>query len=248
MLRRGLILWGLSLAFAISTAGVPQLAVFESERVDGSVPSDEAMEAYLQPYRLEVEEFGAEVIGMAAEALKARARPENGISNLVADSLRIVGSDIFETEIDVAFTNFGGLRRDLEAGPLTVGLITELSPFENFVVLLEMRGSHLKRVLQRFARSGGWPQSGLKVVISSEGEVLKAEIGGEPIDDERVYKVATIDYLYNTDLESYPRDRMLSVTMSGERQRDAIIEYMKRLQKQGVSIRNGGDGRTRVAD
>jgi len=209
---------------------------------------DSGLEAYLAPYREGVEAYGSEVVGRAADELRVRTKPENGMANVVADSLRAIGQEVFEREVDVAFTNFGGLRRDLEEGPLTVGLLTELSPFENFIVLLEMRGEQLVKVVRRLARSGGWPQSGMDIVITDDGELVSAKVNGESIDEDGIYKVATIDYLLNTDKGSYPRERLLSVTTSGTRQRDALIEYVKRLHESGAAIRNEGDGRTKVVE
>ena len=245
--KSGLAVWYCLFAsvvvFAKPNASV--IVSFDADRIGEEVAVDGAMEAFLSPYRKEVVAFSSEVIGEAAETLKVGVKPENGVSNFVADSLRMIGGELFDTEIDVAFTNFGGLRRDLEKGPLSVGLMTELSPFENFVVLLEMKGDQLKHIVTRLARSGGWPQSGMEIRFDSEGKVLSAEVMGEPIEDEKVYKVVTIDYLLNTDTSSYPREKMINVTMSGERQRDVMIEYLKRLNEKGITLRNKGDGRTK---
>ena len=230
--------------FAKQNASV--VVSFSSDRIGEEVAIDPVMDAFLSPYRKEVVAFSSEVIGEAAEPLKVRVKPENGVSNFVADSLRIIGGELFETEIDVAFTNFGGLRRDLEKGPLSVGLMTELSPFENFVVLLKMKGDQLKRIVTHLARSGGWPQSGMEIRFDSEGNILSAKVMGEPIEDEKVYKIVTIDYLLNTDTSSYPREKLISVTMSGERQRDVMIEYLKRLSEKGIALQDKGDGRTKL--
>ena len=233
-----------AVVFAKPNASV--VVSFDSDQIGAEVAIDPAMDAFISPFRKDVVAFSSEVIGEAAEPLKVRIKPENGVSNFVADSLRIIGGELFETEVDVAFTNFGGLRRNLEKGPLSVGLITELSPFENFVVLLEMKGDQLKHVVTRLARSGGWPQSGMEIRFDREGKVLSAKVLGEPIEDEKVYKVVTIDYLLNTDTSSYPPEKLINVTMSGERQRDVMIEYLKRLSEKGIALQNKGDGRTKL--
>lgn len=220
-------------------------AVFGAERVDAAEAPDASMEAYLAPFREGVEAYSREVIGMAAEFLSPRTKPENGVSNLVADALRVMGAETFGEPVDIAMSNFGGLRRNLDAGPITVGLITELSPFENFLVLLEMEGRQVLELARGIAERGGRPLSGMELVIGPHNELRRARVGGQPIEPDRIYKVVTIDYLYNVETATFPRDRILSMTMSGLRQRDAIIEYMKRLHERGVALRNAGDGRVR---
>ncbi len=220
--------------------------VFLSEGIGNDAHSDRSLDDFLSPFRVGVEKCSSEVIGQAAEPLKVRTKPENGVANFAADSLRIIGSEVFETEIDAAFTNYGGLRIDLEKGPITVGSMAELSPFENFLVLLEMKGDQLRKIAGALARSGGWPQSGLEIEFDDEGKVLSLKANSQAVRDDQKYKIVTIDYLFLSDTRSYPKEEMIAVIQSSVRQRDAMIEYMKRLHKNGIALKNEGDGRTRI--
>ena len=237
--------WGFLLlipVLAISKPVEQTTVTFSSQRIDTSVTADAQVEAMLSPYRLRVQEYGAEVIGKAAEPLFSRRKPENGLANTVVDGMKLIGEREFGVKADLAITNFGGLRRDLEEGPITVGLITELSPFENFLVLLEVKGDTIQHIAELVAENRGRPLSGMKVGFSKSSELVEVEVEGRPIDPNRTYKIITIDYLMETSSLFRGRE-ILSQTTAGKRQRDAIIEYFRILNSKGIEVANRGDGR-----
>ncbi|MBD5781486.1 5'-nucleotidase C-terminal domain-containing protein [Pelagicoccus sp. NFK12] len=241
----GTCLWGVVLSLYSWAEPVAELE-FSAVRVDGSVRDDEGLAAYLAPYREGVEAFAAEVIGYAAEPL-SRSRPECGLSNLVADSLRVVGAKEFGAEVDLSVTNFGGLRRDLPQGELTMGLITELSPFENYLTYLEVDGAFVQELARQAA--GGVAVSGIKVTLDSEGRVLEALVNGEPIDARRRYRVVTIDYLVATYGALFREEWILEKRVSKNLiQRDAIVLHLSALAERGVRIFDAGEGRVRVVE
>lgn len=222
---------------------VQQAAIsFAGERVDASTEADGRIEALLKPYRDGVVAYGSEVICHAKEKLIAKQKPENGLANMVADGMKIIGEKAFGQKADLAVTNFGGLRRNLEQGPITVGLITELSPFENFLMLIEVKGDTVLHIAKLVARDKGRPISGLQVGYNADGFLMDAFIDGKPIDPNGIYKIITIDYLFAT--SSMFKDReVISKATAGRRQRDAIIEYLRLLDKKGIQLANAGDGR-----
>lgn len=216
------------------------------ERVDAALGEDAGIVAYLAPYREGVEAFALEVIGVAAEPL-SRSRPECGLSNLVADSLRVVGAKEFDEEIDLAFSNFGGLRRNLPQGPLTMGLISELSPFENYLTYVEVKGDFVLK-LASYAK-GGVAISGMEIVLDSDGELVSAMVAGEPVDPARHYKVMTIDYLASTWDELFVNEWVLEKRVSGNLvQRDAIVLHLSELNAAGVEIYDAGENRVRIRE
>ena len=235
--------WG-----SMAKESVPAVVVdFSPLRVDEKIENDPELEAMIAPYRKGVAEFSREVIGYALEDLNTRKKPENAVSNLVADAMRQLGSEAFEIEVDVAISNFGGLRRNLDKGPVTVGLVTELSPFENFLVLVEGKGELVLNIARQLAKRGGEPMSGMELLIGAKGELLEVTVGGKEIDPDKMYRVVTLDYLYGVDKGIWQRDLISNTTMSGTPQRASIIEYMKRLKANGGSLSNSGDGRIRKA-
>ncbi|MDQ8204138.1 5'-nucleotidase [Pelagicoccus sp. SDUM812003] len=217
--------------------------IFEALPVSSDLPADAEMADYLRPFREGVEAFAAEVIGVAAEPL-TRTRPECGLSNLVADSLRFVGETEFEAPVDLAVTNFGGLRRDLPEGPLTMGLIMELSPFENYLTYLEVKGELVEELARQIAGSGGVAVSGIRVAINSDQEVVEARINGELIDPRKTYRMVSIDYLVSTWDRLFKPEWIIEKDVSTNLvQRDAIVLHLSQLTRNGIEIRDAGEGR-----
>lgn len=127
---------------------------------------------------------------------------ETNSGDLVADAYRII------TGADFAITNGGGIRSEVKAGRLTYGDIVSLLPYDNYVCVVEVTGAQLKELLRACTQftpveNGDFPQvSGLNFTVNvgqteqiSDLKVLNSKTGEyEPIDLERTYQLATIDY------------------------------------------------------
>ena len=102
---------------------------------------------------------------------------------------------------DAAFQNAGGIRNDIAKGPVTLREIYEVMPFDNTLVVLRMAGRDVREVLDNGVSGGhGMVQvSGVDLVYdpkAPEGKrVVSARIGGKPLQDDQVYKVATSDFM-----------------------------------------------------
>jgi 2',3'-cyclic-nucleotide 2'-phosphodiesterase (5'-nucleotidase family) len=127
---------------------------------------------------------------------------ESNFGNLIADATReAVGAE-------VGLTNGGGIRGDrrYEAGTVLTrkDVLTEL-PFGNVTVLVELKGADLRAALENGVsqvaeKAGRFPQvSGLAFTYDAArpagDRVVEVEVGGQPLDDARTYKVATNDYM-----------------------------------------------------
>ncbi len=106
-----------------------------------------------------------------------------------------------QTDADVALQNRGGLRMDLAAGPVTFRDVFRMLPFNNSLVRLSMQGWELEALMRRTVE-GEIPVtleiSGMRVGVQMDGAgntMTSLTIGGEPIDPERTYKVATNSFL-----------------------------------------------------
>ncbi|MFO1160696.1 MAG: 5'-nucleotidase C-terminal domain-containing protein [Reyranellaceae bacterium] len=127
---------------------------------------------------------------------------EAAIGNLIADAIReTLGAE-------VGLMNGGGIRGDriYDAGTRLTrrDILTEL-PFGNSMVLLELKGADLLQALENGVsrveeRQGRFPHvSGLRFVYDPKRppmqRVVEATVAGVPIDPDRTYRVATIDFL-----------------------------------------------------
>ena len=102
---------------------------------------------------------------------------------------------------EVAITNAGGLRADLPAGPLDRGHALDAFPFINHAVTLALKGRDLQAVLEHgFSLKAGMVQaSGLRAVYDlarpSGARLVELQIGGHPVEPERIYRVTTNSFL-----------------------------------------------------
>ena len=96
------------------------------------------------------------------------------------------------------------------------------------------------------ARVRGEGLSGANLVISKDGKLLSATVGGEEIVDSKVYKVATIDYVAegNDHLDTFRQltdaDKLLP---KGETVRQLFLNYVVRLEKEGKLVDSKVEGR-----
>jgi 2',3'-cyclic-nucleotide 2'-phosphodiesterase (5'-nucleotidase family) len=58
--------------------------------------------------------------------------------------MRIMAEQKFGKKVDAAFINYGGIRSYIAKGEITVGKIYELMPFDNLIVLQDLKGAVFK--------------------------------------------------------------------------------------------------------
>lgn len=124
---------------------------------------------------------------------------ETNLGNLIADAM------LKATGADAALTNGGGIRASIETGKITKGDIIKVLPFGNFVVVIEVKGEDLVAALEHGTsaypqQKGAFPQvAGITYAIDLSREagsrVTDVRVGGEPVEAEKIYKLATNDFL-----------------------------------------------------
>lgn len=216
-------------------------------RIDASLDSSPNMVAadLLSAYQERVREIQAPVLGVSLQHMEAD-RPESLLSNLAADILREASSRYGGQSADVGVMNMGGLRSSLPEGDITVGDVYKVFPFENKLFTLSLTGDQLLDLFRRFAAVGGQGVSGAQLTISKDGKLLKAAVAGRPIDKNKEYRIATIDYLAEgNDGMSVLRegtDRRLFDTLT---LRQVVTDYIVAQTKAGKKIESTLDGRIR---
>jgi 2',3'-cyclic-nucleotide 2'-phosphodiesterase (5'-nucleotidase family) len=185
-----------------------------------STPPDPAVRAVIDTYGRELDARLKEVVGeLAAPARRGDGMEPSTAGNWMADVIRRVG------EAEVGLTNLGGIRCDLEKGPVTRADCYRLMPFENDVVAMDLHGADLRRLLVRHFKGDGpyrlvW--SGLLAEVTADRKLVAVEVAGEPLDDARTYRVATNSFLAagGDGFGDFRRGR--NVTRTGVLIRDAL--------------------------
>ncbi len=121
--------------------------------------------------------------------------PESALGNLVVEAL------LESLDADVALHNIeGGLRSNLPAGDLTFGSVYQMSPFENRVVILELNGAELRRIIGAQAHRGkrriGF--AGMRATVTCDGPHMTVKLtrdDGTPIRDDDTVRVIANDYI-----------------------------------------------------
>lgn len=220
------------------------IKVEASSREDGA----EEVRAILARAGQAVDSIKRPVIGEAAMNLD-KYIPESPLMNFAADALLATSREVTGEQIDIAITNKGGLRSNISAGTITFGDIYNVFPFENTLALLTLDGAQLMQLCREIASVGGEAISGIRLVITPQGELVSVTVGGEPVDEARYYRVATSDYL------SQGNDKMTALASGTERVirgdvtiRDLMVQYVKNLAAEGKSLGAECDGRITVKE
>lgn len=193
-------------------------------RLDGK--ENARIDSILAPYRKGVEEMMGRRIGSTALELDASKAP---LLNFLTDFALERGRQL-APDVDLAIMNKGGIRRDLPKGDITQGEIIMMQPFDNRIVVLDLKGEELLEALDVMGRRGGDGLSkGMDVTFDPKtGKTLSATLDGKPIDPDRTYRVATIDYLANGGDYMEPLTEGHEVARSKTVVYNDLIDYIKK--------------------
>lgn len=199
------------------------------------------VDSIIAPYKAKLDSKMNEVIGYAGYMNKQR--PESTLGNWVADVIAEKAEKLSGKQIDFAVQNYGGLRiPEITKGPVTLGKIYELMPFQNFVTIITTNGHVIKQFFDRMAQYGGWPISkGARYKIK-DGKPIDITINGKPFDPDASYTIALPDYVANggdkcfffRDQEKYITDKLI---------RDVLIEAVKEAHAKGIPVSSKIEGR-----
>lgn len=144
----------------------------------------------------------------------------------------------------MSLLNNGGLRTSLPKGEISIENIFQLMPFDNEIVLVELKGSVLSKLFDVIAEKGGMPVGGLRLVLNAMSW-SGAEVGGQPFSADANYILATSDYLATGgDGLGFLSDNVRYIK-TGLLVRDIFISGIRDLTTQGKTIDPKLDGRIR---
>lgn len=131
-------------------------------------------------------------------------------------------------------------------GDITIAQVMACFPFDNRIVILDMPGKYIRQMLQAFARRGRVEAlSGVELYIKAN-KVERFRIAGEPLKDDKIYKVATIDFLANGGDNVYSFKNAVGMTNTNVQIKDMIIDKIKALTAEGKKVDPKVDGRVKI--
>lgn len=159
-----------------------------------TLTADTAMNAMIAPYKASIDSVMNEVLTELPFDLQ-KGKPNGNLGFWMADALRNQAGLKRGAAVDIALINQGGIRRPyLNAGPVTIGMMYELMPFDNYLVVLQVNGDLLYRMLKKACERGGDPVSGARILVKKD--TLEITINGEALKGQQNYLVATNDYMF----------------------------------------------------
>ena len=147
---------------------------------------------------------------------------ETNLGDLCADAYRAMSG------ADVAFVNGGGIRAQIPAGDITLDQIYSVHPFGNVMCMVEVTGQQILDALEWGARNnpgenGGFLQvsgltyeihtyvpssctsdeNGMFTGVAGEYRVKNVTVGGEALDVNKTYKLASHNYMLKSAGDGY---------------------------------------------
>ncbi len=220
--------WGgelgrLDLVFAKDDKGEWRVGSYHDHLIEitPDIPEDEAVAALVMGYWKPIAARYGEIIGQAGGDFVQRGN-DAAEYNLVADAVR----ETYGTEVELE--NTGGVRAPLAKGNITMADLVDIDPFKNTVVTFKISGRQLRGILLKNRPA----VSGLRYRIE-RGQLTEVTVGGQPLDDDRIYTGASNSYMAGGALKE------IKTTDTGILRRDVLIEY---IRKKGT-VQPSYDGR-----
>ena len=203
---------------------------------------------YVAKKQAQIEKQMQVVIAHTDQELESFAL-ESPLSNFLTDILLDEASkyikDTTFDNLDVSMLNFGGIRTSMPAGDVAVGDLYRISPFDNYLTFIVLKGSELRKALNRFNDKFNAPYAGVSLVYKNNKPV-KIMVQGKPIDDNRFYKLVTLNFISDGGdhlLENIHYEKIEYTTMTF---RDFLIAELKAMTSRGEKIVGKKDGRAVV--
>jgi len=163
---------------------------------------------------------------------------EAAIGNLFADAMRI------GMRADAAILNGGGIRAGKTYQPgarISQGDVLAELPFNNRIVVVEIGGADLRRALENGLSllpraSGRFPQvSGVAVTFDLAqppgARIITMQVGGAPLDEGKVYRVAILDYLARggDDYTMFATARRITPDNDAPLLVNEVVQYLRKI-------------------
>ena len=204
---------------------------------DGATPAVASIMLEVQPSMARLKE----VIAFSARTME-KHRPESELSNMAVDIIMEQTEKLTGRKVDVGILNFGGIRTTMPAGPVMLDDIVSMFPFKNYLTYVAMPGSELRRVLEYMASHKVEVLGGARIVIRNH-KLVKAEVGGKPLSDSKVYGLATIDFLVDGGDGLKLARGCREMIITDVKVIDAIEPYIRAVTARGDTLDYKTDGR-----
>jgi 5'-nucleotidase len=190
--------------------GVVKSAKGDPILVDAKFKPDATIAARIVELAKPIEELKAKVVGESAAPIdgdrKSCRAKECEMGNLIAEAML---DRVKDQGVTIAIQNGGGVRASIDAGPVTMGEVLTVLPFQNSVATFQITGADLTAALENGLSqleegAGRFPQvAGMKYSFDPKkpvgSRVISVEVmdGGKMValDPAKTYSAVTNNYV-----------------------------------------------------
>ena len=196
---------------------------------NGEVPE---IENFIKPYRVKIDNDLNAILSDAPETLDKSGEWQTPMGNFLSDITFERSNNMFQLKynksVDICLLNQGGIRSIIPKGNVTARNAYEIMPFENSAVVIALKGEQVLEIINYIiSEKKPHPLKGMTFTIDKNNLPKNIQVSGNPIDLNKIYFVATSDYL------SYGNDNMLFFKKGIQKYdleyklRNIIIDYFK---------------------
>ncbi len=174
--------------------------------INESLTEDKDINAFIEPFAKKINSDMDKVLAYNPETLDKSIKLSYGqtkIGNWFTDitlekTNQYLVSNQKKLKVDICLLNSGGIRAPLQKGDVTTRHAFEIMPFENAVVILELKGSQIYALINQFiVDKKPHPLSGLKIYLNKDYSLNKIMVNDIDLNLEQSYYLATTDYNAN---------------------------------------------------
>ena len=190
------------------------------------------IENFIKPYRDRIDADLNTVLANAPETIDKSGEWQTPMGNFLVDITFEKSNKIFQMRekksLDICLLNHGGIRTIIPKGDVTARNAFEIMPFENNAVVVALKGEQVLEIVNYIiTEKKPHPLRGMTFTIDAMNKPQNILIQGKPIENDKIYYVATSDYL------AYGNDNMLFFKKGIQKYnldyklRNIIIDYFK---------------------
>ncbi|MCZ8523547.1 MULTISPECIES: 5'-nucleotidase C-terminal domain-containing protein [Paenibacillus] len=217
--------------------------------------ADEEVKKTVADYQAKIAEKTNEKIAVAAEKWSTQSFRYNTNGNQVRDGVTPVGNSVTDAmrwaeKSDIAFTNIGGLRAEIDAGDVTYGKMFEVLPFGNYNRTGTMTAKQIKTLLEvtdQYSKLPAIQFSGLKVEWDNtkplgEKYTKITLLDGTPVftdgklNESRTFSVTTNDFMATGAGDGFTAFGEVKDWKDGRIMLDAWVDYLKEQGAAGKPV------------
>lgn len=226
--------WGTHIGkaeFDISEKGLTFLN-WEPISIVSTEKDDKVLHDLLSPYLKEATQLMGEIIGKSDKyyGTETVRMKENELASLCVQAMLWY----YEKEKpDFSVTNGGGVRHFLNKGDVKKEDIYNVFPFDNYTVLLELRGADIINIVEKSintkVNTGGYLHfsNNIKITLNANKSIKQIKLNNKVIEANKIYRILTNSYLANggDSYTEFLNGKKLSISQKFDR--EIVVDYIK---------------------